>query len=468
MELKSIRFALYFISLIFFMSCDSEEEKIVKYNSLMTQAEQSLNQGDNDAVLEYSKSALKIFKEKSLPNEYMANAYYNLDEVKKATKQAKIIIKKEGESSYGTKVLAFIDYYKKDKEKRALENAIVYYKAFPNDGGISYLLGSIYYNNKEYKNAIKHLTIALTQEYNPLESLEMRAYAYMKSSDLDRSIEDFNLLKNNSNASKAKEIEIVLAEIYQEKGDFETSNAIFKKSDSFNNDKAIAQNFIKLEMKDSALVYIKRYLASNPKDIEAHKYHYSILKSNNIPKENLLTYQKEINYLKWKEYNFFLKYLVFIILPFVVLVALSFIILGSVTEKPIYDTHNFKQGLPYVLLIPIGGAFSYTKNDVVILLNIIFFSALIVLVGNFYFFFGKEDYFVELLSNVLFFRIAAIYLIGIFIIDLVTLYYRVNLTNIDTRKRLDVEELKERLKDHNHTFQNVEELNKNLNHLFGK
>lgn len=465
---KKIFLRNFFKSLILVLlfSCGkSEKEKTDNYNELIVEIENSLANEDYKNVIEKADEALKIFEEYSQPNAYKSIAYYHQNDVKNAIKEANKIIEKDGEKSLGTKLLALIYYHKKNEITKALEYSLLYHNYFPNDLENNFLIGTIYFEQNKYKEAINYFSVCIDNGFNIKESLNKRAKSFAETDNYEKAIEDYTELRKISNSSDFKSIDFTIASYYQKKQDYLISNDLFFKIDSVLSNKFIAQNYNYLNKKDSALIYYNKYIKEVPNDLNALKERYELLKKLNFNEEQLFNQYKIIKKVEREEYNLWLKIL-YIIVPFGLIFYILYRINKYFFDKKYYDNYNLKTAFKYFLFIPIGGAFNYTKNILVVYINMIAVSILLVYLINLIIFNDFSWILLKVVYSDLYVQIIVSFLMIVLILDIFTIGFRIKHMNVSIRKSLSINNIEDRRVTNNQALINLGEAYDKLNNIF--
>jgi|SRR5690554_56428 len=456
---------IQFLILLSLFACgDSEQVKTEKYNILLTEVEKNLHDEDYENVIVKADEALKIYDKYSQPNMYKAIAYYRQDRIRKSIKEAKKIIEKDGEKSTGTKILAQVYYHKKNNVEKSLKYALQYNEVFPDDAENAYLLGNVFYEQNKYDEAIKFYSICIDQDFYIHQSLANRSMSLERLGLLTESIEDYIFLRQISDSSDFKTIDFRLAELYQKEKNYVLSNFTFMKIDSVLSDKYIAQNYRYMNENDSSLMFYNKYISSVSNDAEALKERYDLLKKSKIGDNELFENYKEIKKIEYKNYNLILKIL-YLVVPFLLISYLLYRISNHFFNKQYYDSYNITMALKYILCIPFGGAFNYTKNIYIVYFNVIVTSSLLVYMINCFIFNGRGEYFIKLMVSINFFIVLISILGVIFVIDLLTIFFRVKYMNINIRKNLNKKEVEDRKHRHNQVVNEISNANKKLDQI---
>lgn len=119
------------------------------------------------------------------------NSYLKLNDYDKAVKDYDIVLSTEPKNLDALlgKANAFIQNQNKDANKILKEIILLY----PNDMNAIFLIAQLYYDNKEYEQAILFFSKAISQNFNYLESLNFRGISYYEIKDLEKAIQDFKL-----------------------------------------------------------------------------------------------------------------------------------------------------------------------------------------------------------------------------------------------------------------------------------
>lgn len=457
---------LYTLLVILIVSCSSsEQEKNNEYNELLVEIENSLKLENYENVIEKADEALEIYDEYSMPNYYKSIVYFRQDNISKSIKEAKKIIEKDGEKSLGSKILAQIYFFKKSEIEKSLNYSLQYNDSFPEDLENNYLLGTIFFTQNKFEDAIKYYSKCIDGNFNKEQSLFYRSESFVGIGNIEKGIEDFIKLRQISDSSDFNSIDFKLAIYYQKKQDYMLSNSEFFKIDSILSNKYIAQNYYLMNKIDSSLIYYNQYIVENPKDIEALSSRYEILKKLNVNEEELFNYYKELKSAEMNAYNFWLRVL-YAIIPFCIIFYVLYKVNKYIFNKKYYDNYNLKTAIKYIFLFPIGGAFNYTKNIYITYFNITITSILLVYLINLIIFNGFSDVLIKIIFSESFFKILVLYLIIIFLIDLLTIVFRIKYMNINIRKKLNINDIDNRRISHNQVLVNIYEANERLNNIF--
>jgi len=371
-----------------------------------------------------------------LPHIYKSKAYVSLNKTKKAIKEANKAIEIEGDKSYANLILSEIYFHDKEDIDNAIKYAKNYEKHFPENSEKNLLLAQIYYSDKKYNEAVKYYSLCIDTKYNLAKSLVGRAFSYESLNNVQKSIEDFEALKNITTPKMLGYVNFTLGNFYKKNKEYVKSNQAFFESDSILSEKFIAQNYVALKNIDSASIHYSNYIDYFPNDLLALNENHEVLKALNADTTTLYENYLEIKKVEWSSLNWFSKFL-YIGIPLLFFAIIFLIITSSyiTPEDSKYDRYSFSEGLPLTLLaFFFGGGWLYTKNSLAYYISIvsaIFFSRLSFLI----YFNWKSDFLFEILFSDKYLIYTISFIVLCFVVDISTLSNRIKTINISLRKK---------------------------------
>jgi len=244
------------------------------YRALLAEAYRKVKR-DKDAYKQY----LKI-KELDPGDKYinisLMDYYQNMGELDKAFEEFIAAIKNKN-LDFETKAQIYDFWFERQNEKNSFEDAEIAGRAFiethPDKSIGYYIIGTVYFNNKEYQNAKDYYILALDREANNFASLYQLSLCYIE-------LQDFQGLINTTDKALTLYPEQPLFYLFKGIGyfnikDYESTITILEKGRSLSANKDLTTDFDTyigdtyniLKNKEKSYEAYDRVLRSNPDNI---------------------------------------------------------------------------------------------------------------------------------------------------------------------------------------------------------
>lgn len=172
-------------------------------------------------------------------------------------------------------------------------------KLNPREPKIFVAIGQIYFNQKNYQEAIKAFKKAIKFNENFVVAYSNLGYTYMALKEWDKAIENFRVIFNYPGIMAPHYVHNAIGWAYYEKNEFRKSIEELKKAIELKNNYAIAYynlglSLLGLENFDQAFIEFKNAVKYLPELVQAHNRLALLYLKKNIKQEARKEFQKVI------------------------------------------------------------------------------------------------------------------------------------------------------------------------------